>query len=106
MRVTKSVKIIASLSCSECDELRFVGIDCEWKPSFNKGQKHPAALLQLATPSGHCFLFRICKIGFLPDAVKVQKLIGKPSQGSFLIVILLEYFARPFHHQSGCRHFK
>ncbi|XP_059489522.1 exonuclease 3'-5' domain-containing protein 2 [Neocloeon triangulifer] len=57
---------------NECKELRYVGFDCEWVPNKVKGQRrNPVALLQLATPSGTCALFRLNKIGFLPEDVKV-----------------------------------
>lgn len=42
---------------------KLVGFDTEKKPTFKKGQFHPTALLQFATPA-EAFLFRINKIGF------------------------------------------
>ncbi len=39
-----------------------LGIDSETKPSFNKGQTHKVALLQIASEE-HCFLFRLNLIG-------------------------------------------
>lgn len=42
-----------------------LGFDCEW---VNEG---PVCLLQLATFNGVCALFRIGKIGYIPDKLKV-----------------------------------
>jgi len=42
-----------------------LGFDTETKPAFKKGQKHKAALLQLADEDA-CFIFRLNKIG-LPN---------------------------------------
>lgn len=39
-----------------------LGIDSETKPSFNKGQSHKVALLQISCED-HCFLFRLNLIG-------------------------------------------
>ncbi|KAF4529718.1 hypothetical protein B566_EDAN015347 [Ephemera danica] len=55
----------------ECREHRYVGFDCEWRPQRVRGeQKRPVALLQLASPKGSCVLFRLCKIGFIPEEIK------------------------------------
>lgn len=41
-----------------------VGFDTETRPSFRKGRTHNVALVQLSTDEC-CFLFRICKTGFI-----------------------------------------
>ncbi|XP_014469574.1 PREDICTED: exonuclease 3'-5' domain-containing protein 2 isoform X2 [Dinoponera quadriceps] len=50
-------------SCSDLSE-GVLGFDCEW---VNEG---PVSLLQLATFNGVCALFRIGKIGYIPDKLK------------------------------------
>ncbi|KAI8920336.1 ribonuclease H-like domain-containing protein [Powellomyces hirtus] len=40
----------------------FMGLDTETKPSFRKGQRHPTALLQLATPTCHVLLLPILQM--------------------------------------------
>lgn len=44
-----------------------VGIDTETRPSFQKGQTHKVALMQIST-ADTCFLFRLNRIG-LPDCL-------------------------------------
>ena len=46
---------------------KFIGVDTESRPSFQRGVKYPTALLQMATED-HCFLFRVNKTG-LPKGV-------------------------------------
>ena len=45
-----------------------IGFDTEKKPTFKKGQYHPAALIQLSTAT-EVFLFRINKIGLHDDLI-------------------------------------
>lgn len=51
-----------------CKEYKVLGLDCEWNNDWNGRQK--VALLQLATKNGQCFLFRLCKIGCIPEELK------------------------------------
>jgi len=44
-----------------------IGFDTETKPSFNKGERHPVALLQLATEE-KAFLIRLQKVG-MPNEI-------------------------------------
>ena len=53
-----------------CRDAKFIGFDTEKKPTFQKGQYHPTALVQLSTLE-EAFLFRINQIGFLPSLVKL-----------------------------------
>ncbi len=46
-------------------ESEVLGFDTEKKPTFQKGQYHPTALVQLSTAE-EAFLFRISNIGFHP----------------------------------------
>lgn len=48
-----------------------LGFDCEWV------KEGPVSLLQLATFNGVCALFRIGKIGYIPDKLKVQLEVSK-----------------------------
>ncbi|BDA47285.1 probable exonuclease 3'-5' domain-containing protein 2 [Coccomyxa sp. Obi] len=46
-------------------------LDCEWIPNLNKGERHPVALLTIASAS-HVVLLRLCKMrleGRLPGAL-------------------------------------
>ena len=45
-----------------------LGFDTETRPSFNKGEYHPPALVQLATADA-VYLFRICKIDGLDPLI-------------------------------------
>ncbi|MDE7410836.1 MAG: 3'-5' exonuclease domain-containing protein 2 [Paramuribaculum sp.] len=45
-----------------------VGFDTETRPTFNKGQRHNVALVQIST-ADDCYLFRINKIGFLTQLI-------------------------------------
>ncbi len=45
---------------------KVVGFDTETRPSFKKGKVNHVALMQFST-SGHCFLFRVNKIGITPE---------------------------------------
>ncbi|XP_055710468.1 exonuclease 3'-5' domain-containing protein 2-like isoform X2 [Phlebotomus papatasi] len=49
-------------------EYRALGFDCEWIASGQRRSR--VALIQLATASGICGLFRINKIGHVPDTLK------------------------------------
>uniref|UniRef100_A0A6A7FVP8 Exonuclease 3'-5' domain-containing protein 2-like n=1 Tax=Hirondellea gigas TaxID=1518452 RepID=A0A6A7FVP8_9CRUS len=50
------------VSC--CSSLGCIGFDCEWVVS------RPVALLQLATHTGLCVLFRLCKLKDVPQSLK------------------------------------
>lgn len=45
---------------------QMTGFDTETKPSFRKGLPNKVALIQIATEE-QCFLFRINKLGFIPE---------------------------------------
>ena len=47
-----------------------IGVDCESKPSFKKGEHHSVSLIQIAT-SDHVFLFRINKSGFSSSLIEI-----------------------------------
>ncbi|XP_062565011.1 exonuclease 3'-5' domain-containing protein 2-like [Armigeres subalbatus] len=51
-----------------CKEYPVLGLDCEWNNDSNGRRK--VALLQLATQKGLCFLFRLCKIGYISEELK------------------------------------
>ena len=48
-----------------------LGIDSETRPSFNKGQTHKVALLQVSTDDS-CFLFRLNMLHINPGAAGIQ----------------------------------
>jgi ribonuclease D len=54
---------------------KILGFDTETRPSFQKGESYPVALLQLATANS-AYLFRLNKIPFLPE---VRELLANPS---------------------------
>ncbi len=47
-----------------------VGFDTETRPTFNKGQRHNVALMQISTDSV-CYLFRINKIGLISPLLDI-----------------------------------
>ncbi|KAG8212695.1 hypothetical protein J437_LFUL019593, partial [Ladona fulva] len=47
-----------------------LGMDCEWVPDRKSGEKSPVALLQLATVSGFCALFRLSHMPVIPESLK------------------------------------
>lgn len=49
---------------------KLLGFDTETRPSFSKGEYHPVTLLQLANDH-HCYLFRLNKIGFIPELTQL-----------------------------------
>ena len=58
-----AVAALERLSCADV-----VGFDTETKPNFRKGQTNRLSLVQIST-SDHCYLFRLNKIGFIPQLV-------------------------------------
>ncbi|XP_046394204.1 exonuclease 3'-5' domain-containing protein 2 isoform X2 [Ischnura elegans] len=57
--------------CRECsNSFPVLGMDCEWVPEWDPREKNPVALLQLATLSGYCVLFRLSFMGSIPGSVK------------------------------------
>lgn len=54
----------------ELSKSPLIGFDTETRPSFRKGQSFNVALVQLATPECS-FLFRINKIGFPSELIKI-----------------------------------
>lgn len=51
-------------------ESKIIGFDTETRPAFRKGHINNVALMQLSTPT-QCFLFRINKIGLLPEIIQL-----------------------------------
>lgn len=54
----------------QLSKAQILGFDTETRPSFRKGQSFKVSLLQLATPD-RCFLFRLNKIGMLPELKQI-----------------------------------
>lgn len=48
---------------------KMVGFDTETRPSFRKGRMNNPALIQVSTPR-RCFLFRINKLGLIPELLQ------------------------------------
>jgi ribonuclease D len=67
-----------------------LGIDSETKPSFNKGQSHKVALLQISCED-HCFLFRLNLIGLtlplitLLESPRIKK-VGLSLRDDFMML--------------------
>jgi len=47
------------------EQQELVGVDTETRPAFNRGERHPTALLQIATRE-RCYLFQLLQVGFTP----------------------------------------
>lgn len=47
-----------------------LGFDTETRPAFKKGASYKAALLQISTLD-ECFLFRLNRIGFIPEMIEI-----------------------------------
>ncbi len=91
---------------------REVGIDTETRPNFRKGQNHQVALIQLSTLTCS-YLFRICKIGLMPEIIAflenpaIMKVglslkddfhnLHKLSEFHPINVIELQQFVKDFH---------
>ncbi|XP_055602303.1 exonuclease 3'-5' domain-containing protein 2 [Uranotaenia lowii] len=56
-------KVVGTLR-NHCQEFRVLGFDCEWVNE--QGNRHPVALLQLATHRGMCALIRLCDLRRIP----------------------------------------
>ena len=67
-----------------------LGIDSETKPSFNKGQSHKVALMQISCED-HCFLFRLNLIGLtlplitLLESPRIKK-VGLSLRDDFMML--------------------
>ncbi len=61
---TQALEAIAWLS-----KQKIVGFDTETRPSFRKGRMNNPALIQVST-ARRCFLFRINKLGMIPELLK------------------------------------
>lgn len=59
---------------SYLEQQTIVGVDTETRPTFNKGEHHPTALLQIATLE-RCYLFQLLQVGFTP---KMAELFANP----------------------------
>ena len=53
-------------------QAEIIGFDTETRPTFKKGIINEVALIQLAIP-GNCFLFRINRIGLLPQLTDIMQ---------------------------------
>lgn len=71
----KPVRIVSSASSCKmavaelrrhCNDYPVLGLDCEW---YNMYERHPVALLQLATNQGLCVLIRLCEIDYIPSTL-------------------------------------
>lgn len=60
----------AAEAISHIKKETIVGFDTETRPTFNKGQRHNVALLQISTDTV-CYLFRVNKIGLIPSLVDI-----------------------------------
>ena len=56
---------------SQCRKESCMGFDTEKKPTFQRGQYHPTALIQLSTLDT-AFLIRVNKVGFPPSLVSLM----------------------------------
>lgn len=61
-------KSVVARLCKETRNFKVLGFDCEWVTV--DGCRRPVALLQLASQSGLCALFRLCHIGFIPPELQ------------------------------------
>ena len=60
--ITRADECEAELSEVEWDEMKILGLDCEWS-------RKPVALLQLALPDGTCYLIHLCRMGSMPPTL-------------------------------------
>ncbi len=56
----------AKKAVRQMQQEKLLGFDTESRPSFKKGQNHPVALIQLASPE-RAWLFRIALLGKTPE---------------------------------------
>ncbi len=91
---------------------QIVGFDTETRPSFKKGHMNSVALIQLST-AGQCFLFRLNKLGFIPQLIRflenhAVKKIGLSIKDDFIVLhriaeflpggfVELQSYVRNFH---------
>lgn len=67
-------KVIGLLR-DHCREFRVLGFDCEWVNE--QGNRHPVALLQLASHRGLCALIRLCEMKRIPQ--ELSDLLNDPA---------------------------
>lgn len=66
-KITVIDKIDEAVSALEyLSSQKTIGFDTETKPAFKKGQTNKVSLIQMSS-ADQCFLFRINKIGFIPQ---------------------------------------
>lgn len=66
-KITVIDKIDEAVSALEyLSSQKTIGFDTETKPAFKKGQANKVSLIQMSS-ADQCFLFRINKIGFIPQ---------------------------------------
>ena len=66
-KITVINKIDEAVSALEyLSSQKTIGFDTETKPAFKKGQTNKVSLIQMSS-ADQCFLFRINKIGFIPQ---------------------------------------
>lgn len=68
--IVVSDESVAADAVKELEKAEIIGFDTETKPAFRKGQQNTVALLQLAM-HGKCYLFRLCRIGMLPEVKRL-----------------------------------
>ena len=61
--ITRADQCEAELSAVDWDEMKILGLDCEWS-------RKPIALLQLALPDGTCFLVHLCRMKSMPPMLE------------------------------------
>ncbi|MBP3331580.1 MAG: 3'-5' exonuclease domain-containing protein 2 [Tidjanibacter sp.] len=57
-------------ACRYLSRFDVLGFDTETKPSFQAGVTNPVALIQIST-ADRCFLFRICRMKFHKDIIRL-----------------------------------
>lgn len=62
----------SELICSQCADFKVLGFDCEWVTVG--GTRRPIALLQLASHTGLCALFRLNLLKRIPPDLRVSSL--------------------------------
>lgn len=61
---------LVDAACEELMKHDILGMDTETKPSFRKGVIHHVSLLQLSTTED-CYIFRLNKVGYPEQLVKI-----------------------------------
>lgn len=59
--------------CSDCDEYKAVGFDCEWNGRHQLTKYGKILLIAICSPRGYCALFRINKLPEVPKVLSVSE---------------------------------